>query len=94
MRVCYWIALWRFEVVKGPGSRAATGQSGRKRPTWAPDGDAAGDARPVLTLSSAEAELRVAEFQCVESHPIQMPKASQMTMKIRTANISVQPLTS
>jgi hypothetical protein len=37
---------------------------------------------------------RVAEFQCVESHPIQMPKASQMTAETSTANTSVQPLTS
>jgi hypothetical protein len=48
----------------------------------------------MLTLSSAEAELRVAEIQCVESLPIQMPKASQITAQTSTANTSVQPLTS
>lgn len=37
---------------------------------------------------------RVAEFQWVESHPIQIPKPSQMTAKVSRANSSVQPLTS
>ena len=36
---------------KGPGGRGAAGQSGRKRPTWAPDGDATNNGRPMLTLS-------------------------------------------
>jgi hypothetical protein len=46
------------------------------------------------TLANSGDQQRVDEFQCVESHPIQMPKASQMTTKMRTANTSVQPLTS
>lgn len=36
---------------KRPGSRGAAGQSGRKRPTWAPDGDATNNGRQMLTLS-------------------------------------------
>ena len=87
-------AIGRLFAQKGPAAFGATGQFGRKRPTWAPDGDAAGNGRPMLSLSSAEAELRVAEIQCVESLPIQMPKASQITAQTSTANTSVQPLTS
>jgi hypothetical protein len=34
----------------------------------------------------------VAEFQRVENQPIQTPKASQTTAKMRMANTSVQPL--
>jgi hypothetical protein len=37
---------------------------------------------------------RVAEFQCCESHPIQTPKPSRMTVKMSRTNSSVQPLMS
>ena len=53
-----------------PGSRGATGQSGRKRPTWASDGDATSNGSPVLTLSDrAEGPATRRRIQCVESHP-------------------------
>src|SRR3981081_4124086 len=63
---------------RGPAaSRSATGQSLRKRPTWAPYGDATNNGRPMLALCDRArgGPHRVAEFQCAGSHPIQMPKS-------------------
>jgi hypothetical protein len=77
---------------KMPGSRGATGQSGRKRPTWALDGDATSNGRPVPPSSIGQrAQQRVAEFNASKATPIQMSKASQTTAEMRTKNIRVQP---
>jgi hypothetical protein len=62
-------------------------------PDVGPGRRCADNGRPIRILSTDDQQ-RVAEFQCVESHPIQMPKASQMTAQTSTANTSVQPLTS
>jgi hypothetical protein len=53
---------------KRPGSRVATGQSGRKFPTWAPDDDATSNGRPMLTLR-AEASSASPNFNTTKTTP-------------------------